>query len=249
MSHAPPPSLSSGTSVRDTPGCAKAESSASIKPPRDACRAKLHQTTSCIAAGASPISTASAGPERPAGAATNAPLTEHYARANAGTESDTVAGSERSASAHSSAESAIAPSAPERPSADVADLVEVPHSWALPVVGDGTCPFIQNVTAARPVHAEYESNPSIRHELGPTVVREPGDVILLEQKLARHMSLRQRMAKRCLGKLQSTLTLAEAYGFPSVSSCEGYSGSDTEGHDSQSDAGRLNRFDRRPDPT
>ena len=239
--------------MRDTPGCANAKSLASIKPPREACRAKLHQTSSCVAAGASPITTASdgtvAGPERSAGAATNTPVTEHYARANAGIESDTVAGSERSASAHSSAVSAIAPSAPERPSADAADLVEVPRSWALPVVADGTCPFIQNVTAARLVHAEYGSDPSIRHELSPTVVREPGDAILLEQKLARHTSLKQRMVKRCLGKLQSTLTLAEAYGSPSVSSCEGYSGSDTEGHYSPSGAGRLNRFDRRPDQT
>ena len=154
--------------MRDTPGCANAKSLASIKPPREACRAKLHQTSSCVAAGASPITTASdgtvAGPERSAGAATNTPVTEHYARANAGIESDTVAGSERSASAHSSAVSAIAPSAPKR----------------------------------RPSAAP--------------AVRELGDAVLLELKLARHTSLRQRMAKRRLGKIQSTLTLTEAYG-------------------------------------
>jgi hypothetical protein len=143
-------------------------------------RSKLHQTTSCVAADASHqttscvadntsptehCTTASDGTERSAGAATNTPVTEHYyARANAGKESDTVAGSERSASAHSSAVSALAPSAPKR----------------------------------RPSAAP--------------AVRELGDAVLLELKLARHTSLRQRMAKRRLGKIQSTLTLTEAYG-------------------------------------
>ena len=49
--------------------------------------------------------------------------------------------------------------------------MEVPRSrsWALPVIAAGTCPFIQNVTAARMVRSESESDTSIGDESSPTV--------------------------------------------------------------------------------